>query len=117
MAPLSFNTEAASPNVPQVSAMSLRKVEDAASGYSISEPTGYETNSTRTQALPDTSPTKTMREISLAFFRSLWIIAKSRFKRSAIEVTLSRAIHVNCLSEMERCVVPTSWHRPRLATQ
>ena len=35
-----------------------------------------------------TSPTRTMRSTSLAFFLSLWMRAKSTFSRSAMDVTL-----------------------------
>lgn len=52
--------------VPQVSAMSSTKMA--------------------TRSL--TSPTRTMRSTSLAFFLSLWMRAKSTFKRSAMDVTL-----------------------------
>ena len=36
-----------------------------------------------------TSPTRTIAATSFAFFRSLWMRAKSTFKRSAIDVTLN----------------------------
>jgi len=65
-APFSSSTSAAMPRVPQVSAMS----------------------STRMAVLPATLPTRTMRETSLAFLRSLWMSAKSTSSLSAIDVAL-----------------------------
>jgi hypothetical protein len=55
-------------SVPQVSAMS----------------------STRMATLSSTSPTSTMRETSLGRARSLWMRAKPRSRRSAIDVALQR---------------------------
>jgi len=57
---------AARPRVPHVSAMS----------------------STRIAIFPFTEPTRTIRETSLAFFRSLWKRAKSTLRRSAMDVAL-----------------------------
>lgn len=47
-------------------------------------------SSTKMATLSFTSPTSTILSTSLAFFRSLWIRAKSTFSRSAIDVTLTR---------------------------
>lgn len=47
-------------------------------------------SSTRMATRSLTSPTRTMRSTSLAFFLSLWMRAKSTFKRSAMDVTLRR---------------------------
>lgn len=65
-APASDNFWAAWQTVPHVSAIS----------------------STRMAVRSRTSPTSTIEATSLAFLRSLWMRAKSTFKRSAIEVTL-----------------------------
>lgn len=45
-------------------------------------------SSTRMATRSLTSPTRTMRSTSLAFFLSLWMRAKSTFRRSAMDVTL-----------------------------
>ena len=45
-------------------------------------------SSTRMATRSVTSPTSTMRSTSLAFFRSLWMRAKSTLSRSAMDVTL-----------------------------
>lgn len=47
-------------------------------------------SSTRIATRSVTSPTRTIRSTSFAFFLSLWIRAKSTFNLSAIEVTLQR---------------------------
>lgn len=65
-APNSTDLSAAWQMVPQVSAMS----------------------STRMATRSLTSPTRTMRSTSLAFFLSLWMRANSTFRRSAMDVTL-----------------------------
>ncbi len=63
-----MTVSAALTSVPQVSAMS----------------------STRMATLSSTSPTSTMRETSLGRARSLWMRAKPRSRRSAIDVALQR---------------------------
>jgi hypothetical protein len=45
-------------------------------------------SSTRMQVMSLTEPTRTMRETSLGRARSLWMRAKGRSRRSAIEVAL-----------------------------
>lgn len=76
-APLSINTFAANPKVPQVSA---NKSQRDYNSVPIS--------STRMQTLSFTSPTKTILDTSLAFFRSLWIKANSTSSLSAIPAAL-----------------------------
>ncbi|KAH3681292.1 hypothetical protein WICPIJ_007753 [Wickerhamomyces pijperi] len=66
LAPLSNKVSAALTKVPQVSAIS----------------------SIRIQILSVTSPTRTILDTSLAFWRSLWIKAKFKSNLSAVEATL-----------------------------
>lgn len=81
--------------VPQVSAMSSTKMA--------------------TRSL--TSPTRTMAATSLAFFRSLWISAKSTLRRSAIDVTLqgNKQVRMRLCWNLKR--QRTFWRLRHLARQ